>query len=332
MQEQSSLQFTPLPAPRRITEHNWDPATIPLVSIRCITYNHVNFIRDAIEGFLMQETTFPVEIIIHDDASTDGTANIVHEYAKKYPSIIVAICQKENQYSKGIKPILHIQKLIRGVYIATCEGDDYWTDPNKLQIQVSYLNSHPECVVSGHDAFIVDEEGRLIASSKLPNTSKRDFTAQEMMQGSAWILTMSHIYRNLLSLETIPELSHIKNGDIFLVSVLGKYGSSKYHSEIKPACYRQHQGGIWSMQSDITRRNDHLNSWFWIYRYWERVGNHDIAAIWFRRWSIESVKIAKFSILISELKKRLTNYSRYKAQLITIRGQLMQYLLRRNPI
>lgn len=117
----------------------------PLVSICCITYNHENYIREAIESFLMQKTTFPIEIIIHDDASTDKTAKIVKEYATKYPMIIIPIFQTKNQYSLGIKPWPNfVFPLARGKYIALCEGDDYWTDPFKLQKQVDFLVENDE--------------------------------------------------------------------------------------------------------------------------------------------------------------------------------------------
>ena len=111
-----------------------------LVSICCITYNHEKYIRDAIEGFLMQKTDFPFEVLIHDDASTDGTADIIREYETKYPDIIKPIYQTENQYSKGIKiSATYNYPRAKGKYIALCEGDDYWIDPYKLQKQVDFL-------------------------------------------------------------------------------------------------------------------------------------------------------------------------------------------------
>ena len=117
----------------------------PLVSICCITYNHEKYIRDAIEGFLVQKTNFPIEIIIHDDASTDKTATVIKKYEEKYPDLFICIYQNENQYSKGIKPFrTYVFPKARGKYIAICEGDDYWTDPNKLQKQVDFLEAHPE--------------------------------------------------------------------------------------------------------------------------------------------------------------------------------------------
>ena len=102
----------------------------PTVSICCITYNHAPYIRSALDGFLMQETDFAYEILIHDDASTDGTADIIREYTARYPDIIKPILREENQYSKGISNISIFNfPRARGEFIAMCEGDDYWTDP-----------------------------------------------------------------------------------------------------------------------------------------------------------------------------------------------------------
>lgn len=118
----------------------------PLVSISCITYNHSNFIRECMDGFLMQKTNFPFEILIHDDCSTDGTKEIIENYAEKYPDIIKPLYEEENQYQNG-KPagsIVWNFPRAKGKYIAICEGDDYWTDPLKLQKQVDFLEAHQE--------------------------------------------------------------------------------------------------------------------------------------------------------------------------------------------
>ena len=124
------------------------------VTIICLAYNHARYIRDALDGFLMQETSFPFEVIVHDDASTDGTADIIREYQLKRPDIIKTVFQKENQYSKG-KVISRdfLFPMIRGKYVALCEGDDYWTDPRKLQKQVEALEAHPEADICGHRAL-----------------------------------------------------------------------------------------------------------------------------------------------------------------------------------
>ncbi len=128
----------------------------PLVSILCATYNQKDFIAQTIEGFLMQKVSFPIEIIIHDDASTDGTAEIVKDYAAKHPDIIKPILQTENQHSKR-NPIWKnfIYPAAKGKYYADCEGDDYWTDPNKLQRQVDFLESHLDYSLSTENGTVL---------------------------------------------------------------------------------------------------------------------------------------------------------------------------------
>lgn len=136
---------------------NWNSHDIPLVSIKCLTYNHEKYISQALDGFLMQKTDFPFEIVVHDDASTDKTAEIVREYEKKYPNIIKPIYELENQYSKpGISINDIIFPYLKGKYIAICEGDDYWIDENKLQMQVDFLENNPEYGMCFHNALKYD--------------------------------------------------------------------------------------------------------------------------------------------------------------------------------
>lgn len=115
-----------------------------MVTIRCLTYNHEPYISQCLEGFVMQKTNFRFEAIVHDDASTDGTAAIIREYAEKYPDIIKPIFETENQYSKRDGSIRRIMnEHTHGKYVAMCEGDDYWIDPLKLQKQVDFLENNP---------------------------------------------------------------------------------------------------------------------------------------------------------------------------------------------
>lgn len=117
----------------------------PLVSIKCMAYNQEKYISQTINGFLNQKTSFPFEILIHDDCSTDNTTNIIKEYAEKYPLIIKPIFETENQYSKGDDSHhIKIDAAIKGKYLATCEGDDYWIYNKKLQSQVMFLEKNSE--------------------------------------------------------------------------------------------------------------------------------------------------------------------------------------------
>src|SRR5690554_456442 len=169
----------------------------PLLSICCTTFNHEKFLEKTLEGFLAQQTNFSFEIVIHDDASTDRTVEIIQEYAKK-DSRIVSILQTENQYSQNIKiwPNYLFPKA-QGKYIALCEGDDYWTDPLKLQKQVDFLEVNPDYVICCHNAKIINENGEHIQDKKLPYlTEDRDYTSFELQQG-AFLLTMSLLFRNV---------------------------------------------------------------------------------------------------------------------------------------
>lgn len=288
----------------------------PLVSITCQAFNHESFIEDALIGFLRQETRFPFEILIHDDASTDGTVNIIKKYEHLYPRIIKPIYQTENQYSKGNRPGQLNRNRAKGKYIATCEGDDYWSDPLKLQKQVDYLEANPKTVISGHDAFVIDQKGNLLKESKLPESHKRDYSGHELQQGKGWILTMSWVYRNI-EMDFAPERAMVKNGDTFFTSILGEYGGSHYHNDIKPSAYRIHDGGVWSSVSKSERVDDTINTYFWMYRYYKRRGFNSLSSLYLTRVFKEvavklpifqRVRLALVVLLgIHSLKKKLKN-------------------------
>lgn len=137
----------------------------PIVSICCLTYNHKQHLRKALDSFLMQQAEFAFEVLIHDDASTDGTTEIIKEYEQKYPLIFKPIYQAENQWSKGFRALSSTYNFPRakGKYIAMCEGDDYWTDPYKLQKQVDFMERHPECsmVFTGFEVHKSNGEKRI---------------------------------------------------------------------------------------------------------------------------------------------------------------------------
>jgi len=137
-----------------------------LLSICCVTYNHAEYLRDTIEGFLLQKTDFPLEILIHDDASIDGTTEIIKEYERKYPDNFKPIFQKENQYSqgRGISATYQFPRA-RGKYIAICEGDDYWIDPHKLQKEVDFLENNAEFGLVFSDVKIIDKNNNSIKNN-----------------------------------------------------------------------------------------------------------------------------------------------------------------------
>jgi glycosyltransferase involved in cell wall biosynthesis len=172
-----------------------------LVSIICNTYNHENYIADAIEGFLMQKTDFHYEILIHDDASTDKTADIIREYEKRHPDLIKPIYQTENQYSRGVKVSRFSRERAIGKYIAVCEGDDYWIDPQKLQKQVDYMETNDRCTLCFHSAELVDKD-KVYLDTLCPYTYDRcctveDVLCRELNYPTASMMYLKEAYDNI---------------------------------------------------------------------------------------------------------------------------------------
>lgn len=133
--------------------------TRPVISVFCLTYNHARYIKDCLEGVLMQKTEFLYEIVIFDDASNDGTSDIIRTYCNKYPEIIHAFIAKENTYRKPEKGTIRLElfeKQMRGEFVAFCEGDDYWIDDNKLQKQVEFMIKNPQYALTLHNGIIID--------------------------------------------------------------------------------------------------------------------------------------------------------------------------------
>jgi len=260
-----------------ITNHNWTADIRPLVSIDCNAYMHENYIQEAIQGLLMQRTNFKVEILIHDDASTDKTPDIIKYYANRYPNLIKATLQIENQYNKNPKTSNYVKPYPKvGKYIARCEGDDYWTDKYKLQKQVDFLEKNPDYVVAYHDAIIVDTNGNIISKSKMHNKSKKDYSKEELIKGNTFILTMSRVHRNI-KLNIPPEVRNVVNRDNFFTSLLGHYGKGKYFSCIKPAVYRDHGNGIWSSLDQKQKNLSKIRTYYWMYRYYKRINEKEYA-------------------------------------------------------
>lgn len=198
-----------------------------MVSICCITYNHEKFIRQALDGVLMQKVNFKYEIIVHDDASTDNTANIIREYEKKYPDIIKPIYQIENQFQKGVKGSLIAYNHAKGKYIAICEGDDYWIDENKLQLQVDYMEQNPTCTFCFHDAKIFDMRSNKFSKWNLENKAfkKKDriYNAGELdLYG--FIPTASFMFRTEY-IAQLPEWTKTAVvGDRTIKLIMSSYG------------------------------------------------------------------------------------------------------------
>jgi len=219
------------------------------VTVCCSTYNHSKFIRQALNGFVMQQTTFPFEIIISDDASNDGTTDILNEYANEYANIHL-ILNKENQWKEGMtngtffgfEPFVYnILPRARGKYLAFCEGDDYWTDPLKLQKQVDYLDDHPADVMCWHSYRV--RRGDTIHGGFTDGMGK-SYTQKELITVPNGIASSTKMFRNFYTNDTKAAYEAFR-GDYLFTSYMGLFGGCGFVKGIEPSVYRLHDKGVW---------------------------------------------------------------------------------------
>lgn len=225
----------------------------PVVSICCLTYNHILYIRQCLDGFMMQKVNFPIEILIYDDASTDGTQGIIREYETKYPNIVKPIYQKENQYSKGVRVgFVYNYSRAKGKYIALCEGDDYWTDPYKLQKQVDFLESNPDYVMCSHRFNQYIQEKGLLEEEQDKDFKGADYDLKNLIGGKWLTQTLTVMYRRS-ALDLKRYAAYGMSMDMILFYELLRNGKGYCFPDIM-AVYRLHNGGVWSEVSLNARR------------------------------------------------------------------------------
>ena len=225
-----------------------------LVSVCVITYNHGKYIRQCLDGILMQKVNFPYEILIHDDASPDETADIIREYWEKYPTVIKPILREENQYSKGVDVSRFNFDRSCGKYIALCEGDDYWTDDGKLQLQVDFLERHEKYVECGHNVLVLTEMG-FQKNHNCANTDERIYTQQDIINGHSWkIATCSIVFRNVFRTLTNDKIERYyalnTNGDFKLRLLCSEYGDCYiFREQMGVYRYITQYGSSWCAQN-----------------------------------------------------------------------------------
>ncbi|ESQ14156.1 MAG TPA: hypothetical protein DDY14_09750 [Chromatiaceae bacterium] len=254
--------FQQLPAPMAIATQRWPKDTLPVVSVCCITFNHERFIRDCLDGILAQRTTFPVEIVVHDDASNDGTKEIVQRYAAEYPQLFRLILQSENQWSQGIKPRTFVFPAARGQYIAICDGDDCWIVEEKLQEQVEALELHTECDISFHPAVknIAGDQSETICNHSY---EIRIIPPQDVIRGGGGFMPTSSI---MIRSDAMTRVMHFFDatpnapiGDI-PIQVIGSSPGGALFLPMVACTYRFKALGSWTER--IERDETLLNTWF----------------------------------------------------------------------
>ena len=238
-----------------------------MLTIRCITFNHSKYIRECLDGFLMQKTNFAFDVLIHDDASTDGTDLIIKEYADKYPDIIRPLFEKENQYSK-YGNLMTVRKqmdpLLRGKYTALCEGDDYWTDPLKLQKQVDFLESHPEYSMCFHQTTRHYQDSDKPDELYYKELEERDYSGKELYEicrpAEASVVMRTCVHQSDVYKKFVQ--SKMAFGDLPIFLTCAHCGKVHALNE-NMAVYRIHEGGVSSMfrkldESVLRYANDNL--------------------------------------------------------------------------
>jgi hypothetical protein len=243
------------------------------VSICCATYNQASLLSNALDSFLMQRTTFPFEIIIYDDASTDETQKLIKEYAAKYPDLIRSIHSKENQFRKnGFYPygeFLYPQA--RGRYIAECDGDDFWTDPLKIQKQWEFMEAHPEYSLCYHDYLILANER--YSSGRVPPPK---YTRLEFVNYPSYpydIQTSTKFWRNIFTESRRQDFIDF-TGDIATNVLNGMHGEAAFVPGIKPSVFWfKSPSSSWCSMSKEDTQKKTTKLWNYLYKTVEKKGN-----------------------------------------------------------
>lgn len=247
----------------------WPQGQEPLLSITCPAYNQVDYIEQTLDSFLAQRTTFAFEILINDDASSDGTTQVIERYAEQYPNLIKPVIHQHNQYQLGRWCFPALFNRARGKYIAYCEGDDYWIDPLKLQKQVNFLEANADYVLTYHDAMAFDSEGE--RGIQLTGQYQADASAMDLLKARP-ISTLTTCFRNVLH-ELPRELAQAPVLDLCWWSMLGAHGKGKYLADIAPARYRLHPGGIFSQRPGQNKLQMTLHTYACLANYYFRQGD-----------------------------------------------------------
>ncbi|MEW6512983.1 MAG: glycosyltransferase [Pseudomonadota bacterium] len=252
----------PLPLPLRSEDQiiaTWQNPGNPVVSICCATYNHAIYLKDALHGFLSQETNFPFEIVVRDDASTDGTGEIIRDYVSRYPHIVRAVSETENQFSRGVRPLHVWPSLAKGEFVALCEGDDYWIHSEKLQKQVELLRSYPYAVMSVANTLAYRQEGGQLHFVRTWGAHDKVLQGFEEVK-CHYFHTSTLVIRRMILSEVVTKYFDGQSifGDTALQAILVSYGPFALFPEFV-SIYRETGHGIWSSLNRSAQLQGEIN-------------------------------------------------------------------------
>lgn len=231
-----------------------------MVSIECTAYNHEKYIAEALDSLLMQKTDFAYEILVHDDASTDRTAEIIKRYEQQYPEIVKPIYQTVNQYSQNLPFEITNLERAQGKYIAICEGDDYWVDPEKLQRQVDYMEAHPECSMCVHAAEKVSAVTKKRVAAVRPAHRNKIFSVEEVIEGGGELFATNSIMYSRERMPKMPDFYLNTSFGDYPIAIYGALSGTVYYMDRNMSAYRVAVQGSWTdlQLADLAGKQKHL--------------------------------------------------------------------------
>lgn len=284
-------------------KENFKSSQNPCVSVCCLTYNHEKTVAQALDSMLSQKTDFPFEIIVHDDASTDGTQDIIRDYAKRLPEIIRPVLQSENKMKSVNIEKEYICPLIRGKYVAVCEGDDFWSDPSKLALQVGYMENNPDCTMTFHAVNQLNPDSSVMPYRPLKGDTDVD-CGLIIKRGGMFCPSASLVIRAEIFTEW-PAFRSMADVYDYPRQILSAYRGKAHYFDKIMAVYRYGSSGSWTDNiKEKTDLNHVENETAWLNEFnafsggkYENDINWHFAHLWF-----------------TEYRKTLENSSRKKAQ------------------
>lgn len=231
-----------------------------IVSICCITYNHEKYIAEALDGFLMQETSFKYEILIGEDCSSDDTKAILADYRARYPDRIQVFSSETNL--GAVKNFTNVLKKSKGKYIAFCDGDDFWTDAKKLQKQVDFLDKNDDYIICCHYSLVIDDQGKTIYLSD--NIIPLEYSYGDLLAGKRKETRVASMLmrstKEILEIEKNQWLYSTYGTDTFVkLLAVAVSGKKIFVLPELMSCYRVHDGGIWSLVDSKVRKKKMVN-------------------------------------------------------------------------
>lgn len=231
------------------------------VSVICNTYNHEKYIAKTLNSILEQRTEFVIEVLVHDDASTDKTADIIRDFQYRFPDIIKPVYQKKNQYSMGVDIIQRYQfPRVKGKYFAFCEGDDYWNDPYKLQKQYDELELHVDIDICAHASYVLNSSKKIRMNDIVPAAKNTIFSMSEVIRGGGGFVATNSLLMRASLLDEQPDFFKKCSLD-YSIQMYGALKGGMLYLSDKMSTYRYMIAGSWSdrTEKDTVYKEKQLN-------------------------------------------------------------------------